>query len=369
MAQELPSSIWETMAAAQQAPMTPMTPVNFKQAQQQLPIDPNVEQEINEAAAAMEPEMPQRAPAGANYQSQFDDMYMDQVALRNEQLQQLKDKLAQQEAAKPTGIGAVNLKPLAALADSLTGSRTAHNYDSTTPAEKQQKELEKLQAAIAKEQGGLSDDQLGYLKLKAQEQSAASSQAKADAQMSKAERMQEFRLREKWDSDPITKNSKAIAEGYQKIMGTGGNDASDLSLIYGLMRLQDPGSVVRESEADMAAKIGGFPAQTQALMAQLQGTGKLTAEQRESIKREAQGLYKSQLERQALVDQEYQRMAADYGYNPRNVVLDVFKQTGGSSEAKSSTAGGKTPQVGEVRKGYKFNGGNPSDPNSWSKVN
>lgn len=304
------------------------------------------------------------APA---YADQFDNAFNENMGLRQDQLAELRSKLQATEEAKPTGLQAVNLKPLAAFADSLTGGDTAANFQEETSTMKNYKiDKQKLQDSIDKNSGVLADDQLAYLRMKAQEEAQKSAYDRMASSQAKTDRSNEFRLREKWDADPITKNSKAIAEGYQKIQGTGGNNASDLSLIYGLMRLQDPGSVVRESEADMAAKIGGFPEQTQALFSQLSGTGKLTPEQRASIKREAEGLYRSQLERQALVDSDYRRMAIDYGYNPDNVVLSKILQPTPSKDAPGKPSASLSP--GTIDGGYRFKGGNPKDKNNWEKL-
>lgn len=62
--------------------------------------------------------------------------------------------------------------------------------------------------------------------------------------------------------------------------------------------------------------------------------------------------------------------------NIRAMAADKYDTTWGETQyykgASSAPAAGggaqTTPQVGEVRKGYKFKGGNPSDANNWEKV-
>ena len=49
----------------------------------------------------------------------------------------------------------------------------------------------------------------------------------------------------------------------------------------------------------------------------------------------------------------------------RDYATDVVKKKQGQQD--QSTASG-APKVGEIRKGYRFKGGNPADKNSWEKV-
>lgn len=79
------------------------------------------------------------------------------------------------------------------------------------------------------------------------------------------------------------------------------NRASDLTLIYGLMKTLDPTSVVRETEADMAANIATVPEKfRQQVESFLQGKGRLAPQVREAMLVEAvgaAGAYYDQYER------------------------------------------------------------------------
>lgn len=52
-----------------------------------------------------------------------------------------------------------------------------------------------------------------------------------------------------------------------------------------------------------------------------------------------------------------------------NIRTNPTADIGPSSDAKPQAAPAGVPQVGEVRKGFKFKGGHPGDKNNWIKVN
>jgi hypothetical protein len=375
--------LWSLLQPQMQAPlMTPADPEMAKQQEMMLAM--------NQPDAAMNPELPQQPqftpqlkptsrtveykvpapnPSGVpQYEKQFDDAFFASMDQRKNALDALKQKLGQAETSAPTGLDAVDLRPFLMHADNLMGTKNSYAYQGNQAVKDSKDQVQRLQEAVQKDSNQLSDDQLNYLKVKAQEEGMKIRETEASKRLSAALGRQtqnnEFKLRNEWDSDPITKNTKTIMEGYQKIVGAakGDSKASDLSMIYGIMRLQDPGSVVREREADMAAAIGGWPAQTQAWFQNVQGKGKLTPEQRAEIRKEAEMLMRAQVARQGEVDKKYKSMASEYGFSPNRVVLsEIFNQT-------STPGDSRGPKVGTVVDGMKFMGGDPNSPSSWIEV-
>ncbi|MFN3453446.1 MAG: hypothetical protein ACK41T_00700 [Pseudobdellovibrio sp.] len=273
-----------------------------------------------------------------SYEKQLDDAFYQQMQSRSNDVDNMR-KEADSLKNTPISFEDVNLRPALAYADSLMGTNTANYYQPPTNAQDRKKQIQNLQDQIMKNQNAIGDDQLNYLKMKAQEESIKKREASAANQLSKQLLNREFELRGEWSKDPITKNSKSIAEGWQKINESVSKDsrASDLSLIYGIMKLQDPTSTVRESEADMAQNIGGMPEKARAMFQSLMGQGKLTPEQRQAIVGEATNLYNAQISRQDLLDNEYQRLASTYGLNPKNVVLGgVLRNPNQTSKIKVS---------------------------------
>ena len=66
------------------------------------------------------------------------------------------------------------------------------------------------------------------------------------------------------------------------------DQAADLQLVYGLAKIMDPDSVVRESEGDTIRRTDGFFGQLQGMASGVKGGAKLTPEVRASLMREAQ---------------------------------------------------------------------------------
>lgn len=99
------------------------------------------------------------------------------------------------------------------------------------------------------------------------------------------------------------------------------NRASDLTLVYGLMKILDPTSVVRESEVSMAQNVATIP---QAYRAQVQsflnGTGRLPPAVREAILQEAGGVgkaYRSQFDTDV---SQYRGIAQRNKLSPEDII-------------------------------------------------
>jgi hypothetical protein len=89
---------------------------------------------------------------------------------------------------------------------------------------------------------------------------------------------------------PSYKNLAQAAPVYRSMLEAAGRDnrAADVNMIYGMAKIMDPGSVVRESEMTVAQAIQTLPQQLQATVtSQLQASGRLTPEVRAAIMQEA----------------------------------------------------------------------------------
>jgi len=98
------------------------------------------------------------------------------------------------------------------------------------------------------------------------------------------------KLRNEVQGLPSYKNIAQAAPVYKSMLEAAGRDtrAADVNMIYGMAKIMDPGSVVRESEMTVAQAIATLPQQLQAtVQSQLTSAGRLTPEVREAIMQEA----------------------------------------------------------------------------------
>lgn len=106
----------------------------------------------------------QRGPPVEVNQKAMDEMFYKNIQEQKghtDNLQGQFDKLK----AQPETFADSNLKPLMALADQLGGTNNiAASYTAPTGIKDRRDQMMKLQEDIAKQQGGLRDDQLAYLK-------------------------------------------------------------------------------------------------------------------------------------------------------------------------------------------------------------
>lgn len=99
-------------------------------------------------------------------------------------------------------------------------------------------------------------------------------------------------LRKEVQSLPSYKNITQAAPVYKSMLEAANRDtrAADVNMIYGLAKIMDPTSVVRESEMTVAQAIATMPQQLQAAVtSQIAGSGRLSPEVRAAIMQEAHG--------------------------------------------------------------------------------
>jgi hypothetical protein len=146
---------------------------------------------------------------------------------------------------------------------------------------------------------------------------AAGAKAKADALKTAEELRKEFQM------GGTYKNTQTVAESAQKILTASETGAGDLNLLYGYMRMVDPGSTVREGEFAQAASSGSLPQRIQGWATKVLNGEKLPPEVRKQFKTEAKTLLKAQNDRYEETAKPYRRLAEQSGIAPGDVVLDL----------------------------------------------
>jgi flagellum-specific peptidoglycan hydrolase FlgJ len=126
---------------------------------------------------------------------------------------------------------------------------------------------------------------------------------------------------------PSYKNLAAAAPIYKAMAETAGRNskASDLNLVYGLGKIMDPTSVVREGEMIMVKNTASLPDWLQGAIASLNGGAALTPETRQAIMTEAYGRVKGYNDEFQQNMGQYQGIVQRNGINPADVIPDIDK--------------------------------------------
>jgi hypothetical protein len=128
-------------------------------------------------------------------------------------------------------------------------------------------------------------------------------------------------LQNQYDRDPEVKKTKQVLDSWnttQRLMKEQ-TPASDQALIYNYMKALDPGSVVRETEAETAAALGGLQEQAKAAYTKMTGGGMLTAEQRNDLANRIKDLAQAASERQGQIDEQFTGLAGRRGVDTQDL--------------------------------------------------
>lgn len=163
---------------------------------------------------------------------------------------------------------------------------------------------------------------------------------------------QESKLR--GDYTNASKDFKTIYDAYGRIKASASDPspAGDVSLIYGYMKLLDPGSTVREGEYATAQNAASIPEAIRAKWNAAINGEKLTEVQRQDFVSRADKLYQSQDKRQKGIEKYYREVSKRSKLNPDNVVIDYrvddSEQPSPQIAPGSSNTPTNTPAGGKV---------------------
>ena len=119
---------------------------------------------------------------------------------------------------------------------------------------------------------------------------------------------------------------KEVQSSYRRVKAAGPTGAGDIALIYGYMKMLDPGSVVREGEFATAEKTAGIPSAVVNVYNKAVSGKRLTESQRETFKRQAGGLYNAALEGESTVRTGIERIAKKGGLDTGQIFYEGAPQ-------------------------------------------
>jgi len=100
--------------------------------------------------------------------------------------------------------------------------------------------------------------------------------------------------------------------------------AGDLSLIFNFMKIQDPGSTVREGEFATAQNAAGVPDRARAQYNRIVSGERLTENQRQDFVDTAGRAFASQTDKQIQLEESFKSIAERQGMAPEDVVVDFI---------------------------------------------
>jgi hypothetical protein len=154
----------------------------------------------------------------------------------------------------------------------------------------------------------------------------------------------EGRLRKEYNDQ--TKPYQEVKSAYGRVLSSEDNAVGDLSLIFGYMKMLDPGSVVREGEFATAQNAAGVPDRIMNIYNKVISGERLNASQRNSFKGQARGLYNSALEGEKAVRTGLDRIAKGYGLNTSNIFYSATEEAPVDARTATPATPGNSVVVG-----------------------
>lgn len=166
-------------------------------------------------------------------------------------------------------------------------------------------------------------------------------------------------LRKEFANAPTTKSFIEVRDAFARIETTAKNRsaAGDLALIFGFMKMLDPGSVVREGEFATAQNAAGVPEQIMNLYNRVRTGERLSAAQRTDFVAQSKNLFRAQLDNYVATEEEFKRVAKSQNMKPDDVIIDharAYRNLAGRAatraevEAAQKDAGGDAAKAIEI---------------------
>lgn len=128
----------------------------------------------------------------------------------------------------------------------------------------------------------------------------------------------EQKLRKEFEAS--AKPYHEVRRGYNRIMASKDDAAGDISLIFGFMKMLDPGSVVREGEFATAQNSGGIPDQVRNLYNRAMSGERLNIDQRNMFKAQAGSLYERAKSEYTAREKQMRSIASQFSLSPDRII-------------------------------------------------
>lgn len=156
-------------------------------------------------------------------------------------------------------------------------------------------------------------------------------------------------LQAQYDKDPQVRRHKTVLQSYEdaEALMQDPSPAADLSLIYAYMKALDPGSVVRETEADTAQALGSMMERAKAKFAEMAGDGRLTPAQRADMVAQIGKLAQGAAKGLDSIEGQFSTLATKRNVSPTDLRFSVrpqFKEK--APESGGAVAGAKPASIG-----------------------
>ena len=139
----------------------------------------------------------------------------------------------------------------------------------------------------------------------------------------------ETKLRKEYDKS--SEDFKEAKLGFEKVQNAASAEpsgANDLAIIFGYMKVLDPGSVVREGEFANAENTAGVPDRIRNIYNKLREGQRLSDPQRANFIASARTQFAPYIEAQAANETRYRGLSDAYGFKSDNVVTSYLPEKG-----------------------------------------
>lgn len=205
------------------------------------------------------------------------------------------------------------------------GAAGLQAYGSAQAAERERKAAEAEAKALA-------DYRASQLDIKRQELDVRRTAAEAAAKAAAGKAVgfeNETKLRKEYDKS--SEDFKEAKLGFEKVQNAASAEpsgANDLAIIFGYMKVLDPGSVVREGEFANAENTAGVPDRIRNFYNKVREGQRLSDPQRANFIASARTQFAPYIDAQAANENRYRGLSDAYGFKPDNVVTSYLPKKG-----------------------------------------
>lgn len=142
----------------------------------------------------------------------------------------------------------------------------------------------------------------------------------------------------------LTKNFRTVQDAYNKITksASSGTGAGDMAMLYAFVKLNDPESVVRESEFATMAQAGSLGERMQGMVMRVISGERLPDTVRSELTREARNMYDAQKQSYGVIKDRYKGLSERAKVDPENVVIEYATDVGQAGADQKSLRGAGT---------------------------